>query len=94
MIDQDRNQVSHRLINTVTLHDCVEQLPFLIRGNGGILPYATQFDALAQERRNLPQPADSPNCIQVRAKNYIGESPGVSAGNGSHDLIPVLSGTV
>jgi hypothetical protein len=94
MIDQDRNQVSHRLINTVALHDRVEQLPFLIRGNCRILPYAPQFNAPAQERGNLPQPANGPSRIQVRAKHYIGESPGVCAGNGSHGLIPVLSGTV
>ena len=94
VIDEHRHQVADVMLDALALHNRIQQLALLLGGNRGIFPDAPQVSTLFQQAGDPAQSTHRPIRVEVRAEDHISESAGVGAGDGSHGLVPALSGIV
>src|SRR5690242_5622296 len=84
MIDEDGNEIPHRAGDRGTGDNGVQQTPFLLRRDRGILPHPPQLHA---PLRRIGDGAQFPNDlagVELHVEHDIGKSTGVAAGNGRH----------
>jgi hypothetical protein len=94
VIYEYRDQIARVMLDTLAVDNRIQQLALLIGGHCGILPDAPQVLALGEQASDPAQATHRPIRVEVRAEDDISESAGVRAGDGSHVLVPALSGIV